>query len=859
VKTNQSNISTESNNEEEIKISNQENEQNIKNSQEASNCTDCGHYENSTIHSQEISTEDKMKMLKENLNCTDCGYDEKSANYSQQVAESETEMKTSEEEVKIKNEEVEEKILNSEKTMPGSSTEHEDDSENNSRKSLENFTEPTENQRISTKYPDKSVATQENFPENHEHSPNSLQTEDPESQPTTSEINETSAGTEDLSRNIKLETEISTDKTIQNSTEVNNSPNTNEDLQSSIDVNTSTHNSLETGQGLDNSIDVNTVANSTESNVDEEEEASESLTRLEEISRNLREENFTENDMIKVENYKTEIVGLINHFRDTKYYKSAQNVYNELLSLAKTLEVFKIANSIVNSNDTTESIEYIETLRTKLDIIMNFYKNKSQFIVEKAEELKEQLKMISDQIHSQNPEVPQELLTINKTYSNPENYNLKFLNEAKYNLTSITYALKTIESTKLANDLLRNVQILINQIYQTQQELKVMESFIKIPSNDTELTKLNEYRQELSALRTQPEPSIYKKAIELDESIKKVIKEYQIKAEINEVNLALDKMNVSLEAAQSGNEINSNMMELKNLEMRIESLDVNEEDIEKIKQSIKQIQMENVRVAVRNDARVLYTIVNEFINVMKGTQADIDNMNNQFLKLEQLNSSQFDLSSLNARKSLIIHDYNRIYRDLSDIRMRLEHFGFASANNQALNQIRDFNDISEVLEFLSGLDHILKDSNTSKLYMKTFKNVQEVEQLRDAIKNIFKFMGMLEYFEKKKNLSENNEEVAVNIGKTGSNSKDSDQIDDKPDSNLNRAEEIDSGNDEDYTNKENDEDNQANGHDSINMSSNNPDSSKINENEAQTTEQNQSSNSESQSENYEGPEDQDNI
>lgn len=217
-------------------------------------------------------------------------------------------------------------------------------------------------------------------------------------------------------------------------------------------------------------------------------------------------------------------------------------------------------------------------------------------------------------------------------------------------------------------------------------------------------------------MKTQFESSIYKKAIELDEIIKALIKENQIKNEINKVNLALNKKNTSLETAQSGNEINNNMMELKTLEMKIDSMDGNEEyseDIEKLKQNISQLKRsfpkKRAKTAIRRNAKVLFTIVNDFINSMNA-----DNLNNQFLKLEQLSSSRFDLTSLKTRKDFIINDYNRISSDLSDIRQKLIGLDVPAMNLQEDTLIKSYNDASDVMEVLAGLDNLLKDSNTSK-------------------------------------------------------------------------------------------------------------------------------------------------
>ncbi|XP_070500085.1 uncharacterized protein [Chironomus tepperi] len=156
---------------------------------------------------------------------------------------------------------------------------------------------------------------------------------------------------------IKLKLEISTSINAQDFPETRKSV----DVNGSIDVSSSTQHSLESDQGIDNSTDLNdeidTVANSSELNIQGDNEASENLRRLNEISKNLRMGNFTENDMIKVADYKKEVLELINHFRDIKFYKK------ELLSLTKTLKVLKEVNSIVTSNDMTESLQSIEKLR----------------------------------------------------------------------------------------------------------------------------------------------------------------------------------------------------------------------------------------------------------------------------------------------------------------------------------------------------------------------------------------------------------------------------------------------------------------------------------------------------------------
>ncbi|KAG5679567.1 hypothetical protein PVAND_009127 [Polypedilum vanderplanki] len=452
------------------------------------------------------------------------------------------------------------------------------------------------------------------------------------------------------------------------------------------------------------------------------------MIRLEKIAFELKEGNFTG----KNKQIKSDIIEIAEIFNNTKYEKIVEVIFKKINLILKANKILNIADIILEAseNEFQLNLEQIYSVKEKILVILETTKNiiTKQRAYEIYQKLEARLKKYEN-------EILEKLQNVSINLSPIESLDLEELKTLSVNLKSISKSIINKQIKMKVEKLLIKIKSIQQRFYEILDDLEFFNTALYIPSVKNDIQLLKSLLLVLTDLARFRDSSVISKVKELDSIIKKIIYDFEVKNELQEINREL----INIEQAQTGSDVNDNIMKLQNLEIKIEEIEADEEtenDVQEVLENIQQMRQDlpfkTTQLTKEKSGKILEVIVYEIISIIKHTISQIVDLDVQLTQLDQSNKSQFDVKMLNNETNRIALDMEKIYDQLTNMNLpslSKEETELVSKNN---------GNIKSIIEQLISFNYLYNNSEMNGLYKSVLDNSKNFRNILNILENISK-------------------------------------------------------------------------------------------------------------------------
>lgn len=466
------------------------------------------------------------------------------------------------------------------------------------------------------------------------------------------------------------------------------------------------------------------------------------VSMIKNMENKIRVFNYSLEDPTTLNAQYSETLQLLEVLNGTQHYQKAIELRESILNITNHMKTIKILDSNYKNMTYIEHQQAIEKLKNIAETTKNF-------------EVKNLAEQLLSKIHHENADKKVKKYLANLSEKLAVRGALKVIA-----LHRVAYKMHFYK--KLNDSIGKEATIILNRINEIVEEsskasaiLDKIEHKLKAPSNKDELNQLEAHREKLTDVANSIyDLSIAENAKSLIEAIDKLVMEFKVGREIDNITSELNRLNQSLESNESDNSIKMEIKHLSELENSAVEIDKNvatqekHDNIKVIMNNIssmkRRLPFKTAKIAQRNEAKILIKIINGFLEGCLPTMRDqIVNATEDFGELLENDVERFDVSGLKRRLNIVRSEQNYVKGQFESIRNKLMNFQFTAIEQ---NQTMIFNSTTDARLKVESLKNLLNYKRTARLVRKAIKIIQDLEHADETLKQAFKMLDFLRKF-----------------------------------------------------------------------------------------------------------------